>query len=380
MTCFPKNHILVFFLALILCLGCRLSSEDAKESTAFTIRGKLQNATPDPIFLSTLQDNGFAIADTASINDEGRFQFEGKFTSPEIARISLSHENLLWLVIDAPEIEVQADAQNLQQSYEVKASEESLLLKDLMDAEQNHQRKVFDVEKRFMAAQHAGQSDSLLYYQEKYLKLITAVAEQRKDFVRRHPDSFVASYAAYAMIGEEEGEFLDSMLIAFNQSIPDSKYVRLLNENRAPSNRIAVGEIAPEVVLPQPDGTSFSSFSLKGNYVLLDFWASWCKPCREENPNVARLYKRYHKRGFEILGISLDESKDRWIEAIETDKLPWHHVSDHKGLNSTAIQLYNIEAIPMTVLLDKEGRIIELNLRGRALEEKLEELFLDDSL
>jgi peroxiredoxin len=167
------------------------------------------------------------------------------------------------------------------------------------------------------------------------------------------------------------------MLIAFNQRIPDSKYVRLLNENRTRSNRIAVGEIAPEVVLPQPDGTPFSSFSLKGNYVLLDFWASWCKPCREENPNVVKLYKRYHKRGFEILGISLDESKDRWIEAIKKDGLPWHHVSDLKGLNSAVIRLYDVEAIPMTLMLDKDGRIIELNLRGRALEEKLKELFLD---
>lgn len=375
MTCFLNNYRLLFFLGLTICFGCDRSSENARESKSFIIRGELRNTTPEQIFLSVLEHNVFVIVDTAFIDVQGQFQFEGKFTSPEIAHISFSPGNALWLVIDAAEIGVQADAENLQRSYHVKGSEESSLLKELMNAEQEYLRAFSDVEKRFKAAQDSGKADSVFYYQEKYLNLMTAFAEQKKDFVRRHPDSFVASYAAYAMIGEEEDEFLDSMLVAFNGKIPDSKYVQLLNRRRGHASTISVGSIAPEINLPQPDGKPFSSSSLRGKYVLLDFWASWCKPCREENPNVVKLYERYHKKGFDILGISLDESKERWTEAIERDGLPWHHVSDLKGLNSAAIQLYDVQAIPMTVMLDREGRIVALNLRGRALEEKLEELF-----
>lgn len=374
MTCFLNNRLL-FFLGLTICFGCDRSSGTARESKSFIIRGELRNTTPEQIFLSVLEHDDFVIVDTAFIDVQGQFQFEGKFTSPEIARISFSPGNALWLVIDAAEIEVQADAENLQHAYQVTGSEESSLFKELMNAEQEYLRAFSDLEKRFKAAQNSGKADSVFYYQEKYLNLMTAFAAQKKDFVRRHPDSFVASYAAYAMIGEEEDEFLDSMLVAFNGKIPDSKYVQLLNQRRGDASTISVGSIAPEINLPQPDGKPFSSSSLRGKYVLLDFWASWCKPCREENPNVVKLYERYHKKGFDILGISLDESKERWTEAIEKDGLPWHHVSDLKGLNSAAIQLYDVQAIPMTVMLDREGRIVALNLRGQALGEKLEELF-----
>jgi peroxiredoxin len=108
--------------------------------------------------------------------------------------------------------------------------------------------------------------------------------------------------------------------------------------------------------------------------VLLDFWASWCRPCRQENPQVVKIYNRFKDNGFEILGISLDESKEQWLEAIEKDQLPWRHVSDFKGGAGDAARLYHVEAIPMTVLLDEDGRITALNLRGRNLEEKLTEL------
>jgi len=135
------------------------------------------------------------------------------------------------------------------------------------------------------------------------------------------------------------------------------------------------GQPAPDIALPDPQGQVRRLSELRGKWVLIDFWASWCRPCRVENPNVVRLYRQYHGRGFEIFGVSLDHQREAWVKAIESDGLGWIHVSDLKGWQSAAAQLYRVSGIPFTVLVDPEGRIAAKGLRGPALEAKLKELF-----
>ena len=118
---------------------------------------------------------------------------------------------------------------------------------------------------------------------------------------------------------------------------------------------------------------NFTAEAGKG-VVLVDFWASWCGPCRQENPNVVKAYEKFKDRGFDILGVSLDDNKDKWLKAVEADKLTWTHVSDLKGWKNAAADLYGVRAIPQNVLIDPKGKIIAKNLRGDKLEEKLEEL------
>ncbi len=137
----------------------------------------------------------------------------------------------------------------------------------------------------------------------------------------------------------------------------------------------SVGGTAPDFTQSTPEGTELKLSDLRGKVLLLDFWASWCGPCRRENPNVVKLYDRYKDKGFEILGVSLDKDRDRWLQAIEADKLTWHHVSDLQGWNNTVAQQYNVRSIPFTMLLDAEGKVIALNLRGAALEKQLSALF-----
>src|SRR5690606_2445784 len=136
-----------------------------------------------------------------------------------------------------------------------------------------------------------------------------------------------------------------------------------------------IGGEAPDFTQNQPDGTPFSLSNLRGKVVLVDFWASWCGPCRRENPNVVKLYNRYKSQGFDILGVSLDKTQDRWVQAIEQDGLIWHHISDLKGWANEVAKMYGVSSIPHTILLDKEGRILARNLRGPQLEEKLREIF-----
>ncbi len=136
----------------------------------------------------------------------------------------------------------------------------------------------------------------------------------------------------------------------------------------------AIGQISPEIEMPDPNGQMIKLSSLRGKYVLVDFWAKWCGPCRRENPNVVKAYNKYKDKGFEVFGVSLDRNKEDWIQAIQEDGLTWTQVSDLKYFDSQAANDYNITAIPFSILLDPQGKIIAKNLRGAALDKKLEEV------
>jgi thiol-disulfide isomerase/thioredoxin len=155
---------------------------------------------------------------------------------------------------------------------------------------------------------------------------------------------------------------------------PANAFSDQLKERRGLLAASAVGQPAPDFTQNQPDGTPFSLLSLKGKLVLIDFWASWCGPCRAENPNVVKVYNKYHDKGFEILGVSLDDSREDWLQAIEDDGLVWKHVSDLAGWRNAVAQQYAVSSIPHTVLVGADGVIVAKNLRGEALEAKVAEV------
>ncbi|HEX8040107.1 MAG TPA: TlpA disulfide reductase family protein [Chryseosolibacter sp.] len=374
------NHTLAMRCAwlLLVCLSCFCCDRASKHETggSYRLRGRLENKTSGWIFLSTSEGDEFILRDSSAIRPDGSFLFEGKMSPGEISRLSLDEHNGLFFVLDAGAIDVSADANDLAATGAVQGSPESGLLRQLMDAVEKTRREQSALERQFAINQIAGNSDSLLYLQESFLRLQARRSRDIKDFIRENPRSFVAAFAASALLDRrEEQAFIDSMLTVFNETIPDSRYVRELNTWSEGRISLAPGAPAPEIELPQMDGTPLALSSLRGKYVLIDFWASWCGPCRKENPEVVRLYNRYNDKGFEIYGVSLDESRDQWRNAIQQDGLPWRHVCDLKGAAGVAVQLYDVQTIPKTLLLDREGQIIAQDLRGAALAEKLRELF-----
>lgn len=157
---------------------------------------------------------------------------------------------------------------------------------------------------------------------------------------------------------------------------PNNDFVRHVDQRV--SSVIAAGSEAPDIVLPDPDGKERKLSDLRGKVVLIDFWASWCRPCRAENPNVVRMYHAFKDRGFEIFSVSLDNNRDAWLKAIADDGLVWpNHVSDLRGWSSAGGRLYGIMSIPATVLVDRQGRVVARNLRGQQLEQKLKEIFAE---
>ena len=155
---------------------------------------------------------------------------------------------------------------------------------------------------------------------------------------------------------------------------PDNDFVRHLDEKLR--GVLLPGMEAPDIAMPGTDGREHRLSDLRGKVVLIDFWASWCRPCRMENPNVVRLYGKYHDRGFDIFSVSLDNSREQWLRAIEADGLRWeNHVSDLRGWSSSGGRLYGVSSIPATVLVDADGKVLARNLRGEDLENKLKEIF-----
>jgi peroxiredoxin len=254
--------------------------------------------------------------------------------------------------------------------------EDSKILKTLINMNQSFAKEVAALERTAQGLtqneEGAKKAEELRY---QYAKLM----QERDDFVKNtalnQTKGFIPYFAiSYGAIQSPDYKLMQHAVNCAKAADPNSKYTQEIENKFTKEASLMDGAVAPDIQLKSPEGNIIKLSSLKGKVVLIDFWASWCGPCRRENPNVRRVYQRFKDKGFEIYGVSLDNDASRWKGAIAADQLEWLHVSDLMGWQSSAAQLYQVHSIPQTILLDREGRIIAKGLRGEQLEEKLAEL------
>ncbi|AHM59980.1 peroxiredoxin [Flammeovirgaceae bacterium 311] len=339
------------------------------------ITGKIENAPAQGyVVLEEIQQNNVVPVDTFSIDNKA-FSEKVKVAEPGFYRLNLYNQQFVTLVLNNENVLVNADLATGPGSARVEGSTDTRYMEEINKIVQERQQEVSALEQQFLEAQNQGNTTRMEELRYNYMQIEKEMREDIKAKLRNMESSVTAIYGVNYLNREEDFAFLDSLATRLRQDIPNSRYVKDFAQGVERMRSTTMGQVAPEISLPNPQGEVKKLSDLRGNVVMIDFWAAWCGPCRRENPNVVRLYNKYHDKGFEIFGVSLDRNKEDWVKAIEKDNLTWTQVSDLNYFNSEAAQTYDITAIPATVLLDKEGRIIARNLRGQALEDKLAEIF-----
>lgn len=337
-----------------------------------SIKGNIENGADKQLYLQYLKVKAADNLDTITIDKNGDYEFEFIPENQGFYRVMLNEQNLFVVVVTGQEdVVVNANAENMYASYKVEKSEETARLLRL-------NRILGRRDSISMVMQTAQMNRDQVLFEEVMLVydgIIAGVDRDVKTFIDEKPNSFSSLAALQNLNPDNEYDYYLKVIQALDGTANGNEYYDALSSEVLAMRKLAPGSPAPEISLPQPNGEMLSLSDLKGQYVLIDFWASWCGPCRRENPNVKRVYEKYHDKGFEILGVSLDKAANAWTAAIAQDGLTWKHVSDLQYWNSSVVPEYQITGIPLTVLVDKEGNIIAKNLRGQALEEKLAEIF-----
>lgn len=262
---------------------------------------------------------------------------------------------------------------------DIKSGENNELLQEYLGMVEDMSDKMKSMQGDYRSASMKQDKDKAKEIREKQTKINDEFIEEQKAFIKDHKNSLVALmilsdlYQQKRIPSKESKELYQSL----TPGIQDTPIGKKINESLEKASRTDIGEVAPGFSAPNPEGEEVSLEDAMGKITLIDFWASWCKPCRIENPNVVKLYNEYHDDGFNIIGVSLDKSKSKWVKAIEEDQLEWHHISNLKYWKEPIAQKYGVRSIPKTFLIDEEGKIIAKNLRGNKLREKVAEVLGD---
>ncbi|MCF6405488.1 AhpC/TSA family protein [Chitinophaga filiformis] len=371
-------------LAVLLFIPSMLMAQNS-----FKVEGKVDALkTGDKIFLVYQLDDK-QITDSAIVQD-GRFVFTGKLEYPVYSSIFLHKNPYVYKLAKGETMDFfrfylepaafTVAAPDSLKHLEIKGSVTNDLNKEVLALLKPNDDGFTALNKEFSALPEAQQKDKQVYasFEAREKLLLKESYQIRLDFAKKHLDAYFSlvnlSYAT------AEADLNGDIEATFNRLSPALKKTPLAKDilvRLAAVRNTQIGKMAPDFQQTAPDGKKVKLSDFRSQYVLLDFWASWCGPCREENPNVVAAYKQYKDKGFTVLGVSLDgpSQREAWLKAIEKDQLDWTQVSDLKGWNNTAAKIYNIRAIPANFLLDPGGKIIARDLRGKALEEKLAEIF-----
>jgi len=383
-----KRFLPLILISVLAFAGCK--------NNRFEITGKLKGApSGEYILLDELRTDELITVDSAMIGSEGSYLLSGKVSHPSFFLLKSDNSNFITMLIEpGQKIKLDADWDTLGFPSVIEGSEGTKKMADYNRQLKITIGKLSSLHNIYMdnidKPELPGVMERLDSMAQAFLDEIVIYT---KDYINTNLSSLISLVALFQQVAP--GEYVldpisdldyfikvDSSLFSQYPSYGPvqslhEQVANLVNEVRGSDPAAAAGaSFAPEIALPNPEGDTIRLSSTRGKVVLLDFWAAWCSPCRRENPNLVNAYNKYKGKGFEIFQVSIDKTREAWINGIKEDKLgQWIHVSDLLYWNSSVIPLYGLEAIPANFLLDREGRVIASNLRGEQLEKKLSEIF-----
>ncbi len=391
------KKVLFTVLVTILFFSCK---DEGGER--FKVSGKIQNAEGKMVYLEEISIGTMrpVTVDTAALGADGSFSLSSPMGEAAIYNIRVDENDypVASLINDKPSVELDAtmskENKMFPEKYEVKGSPASQTMKEFMKAFNDKLKSIFDATREADSLRSIVAKDSLINLKAQFA---ATTARELKEYtlaeIKKSKNAALTLFELgyYQSSANNPNTGLppidnNEVMAIINNAVkdnPDHISLAGLKKNLDAQTQSAqaaagganwVGKAAPDFTLPDVNGKPVSLNSFKGKYVLVDFWASWCRPCRVENPNVVNAYNRFKDKNFTILGVSLDEDKNAWLDAIKKDQLAWTQVSDLKQWQSMVIPLYQFDGIPYNVLLDPQGNVIAESLRGAELEAKLAEV------